>query len=237
MSGPDYPIRGLLRYDRIDERETACRVTMPDGSSSIQELIPYDGPRVDWCAELGIPYMDEPEKLETMATARGFSARGFSCILLDESPTRFPGAWRHRVREITYRAGDHYLLTLSHTGLVIGSVGNIRLGVPGEVDGVEGDFLMAQARLYDSALADRAWNGIMLSLFAMVCPIIARTPTAPVGTGELVEVALGDVGGCPGARITKLLKDTSFGTLEMTTTRVPIDELPPEVQRALGRTS
>ncbi len=234
MSDPVYPVRGLLRYERVDYNERVCRVTLPDGSTSQEELIQYDGPRIDWCAELGIPYMDEPDKLAAMAQARGFGPHGFECVLLDESPTRFASGYRHRIREIAFRRDGSYLLTLSHTGFAIGAVWNIRLGTPGEIDGVEGDYLMALARLYDSVLAARAWQGLVLGIFTTACAVIARPRTAPAGSGELLEVALGDVGGCPNARITKLLTETPAGTLEMTTKRVPIDELPPELRRAIA---
>lgn len=233
MSEPVYPIRSPIRYDRAGDDEKACRVSTPDGSSSSQELIEYDGPRVDWCAELGIPYLEERGKLEAMAATRGFSARGFECVLLDESPTRFAGGWRHRVQEIAFREGGHYFLTLSHTGLVIGSVGSIRLAPPGEVAGVEGACLTARGRLYDSELASRAWTGMLLGIFPAICAVTARQPESPVGTGELIEAALGDVAGCLNARITRLLKETPFGVLDMTTSRVPIAELPADVQRAL----
>ncbi len=197
----ELPYRSPITYEPVGDQ---CRVTTPEGSTPPLELPQWDGQRVDWFAALDLPYMEDGDRLAALAHASGFSARGFDLILLDESPTRFRGAWCHQVRKITFRAGDHDRLTLSHTGLLIGSVGNIRLAAPGEVPAVDGWCLTAQAWLYESELASKAWFGILRRLFTAICAVTARTPEAELGTGELVEVALGDVGGCPNAVITKL---------------------------------
>jgi hypothetical protein len=70
---------------------------------------------------------------------------------------------------------------------------------------VEGDCIIAQAQLFDSLLAEKAFEGLQRGIFTHVCPLILRKPDEPLGTGQLVEVSLttDDYPGCPGARILK----------------------------------
>ena len=70
---------------------------------------------------------------------------------------------------------------------------------------VEGDCIIAQAQLFDSPLAEKAWKALERGIFTHVCPMILRDNREPLGTGMLVEVSLAtdDNPGCPGARILK----------------------------------
>ncbi len=124
-----------------------------------------------------------------------------------------------------------YLFTLGHTGFVIGdcyvltlllkdSVGRAllptTLDLPDFEDLVEGDCIIGQALLYDSALADIAWRGLQQDIFSHACAVLLQEPDDPDGASGLAEIALvSEVeAGCPGARVLKSwlgpLPDTSL---------------------------
>lgn len=142
----------------------------------------------DWLQALCLP--KSWEQLERLAQPNGLSTRALAGVLVDENPTLFPGAWRHRPRQIRLRP-DPYRLTLAHLGYCIGVVHEVRLAHPGEIQNVEGDALLARAQLYASALAEAAWLGIWRGIFVGLCAVLVRPFGTEPGSGELVEIGLG----------------------------------------------
>lgn len=213
---PEYPVKSPIQ---LEQRQAGGwgLAGMPD---AVMEMVEDDEPVRDWLAELGLP--KDWDALERLAQPQGLSARRFRCIVADESPTTFPGGFRLQPAKIWWR--DRLLLTLAHLGFFVGAVEWIYHGLPRaaladqDLMGVlrpgaklflepdepepEGLFIVAQMCLYDSKLADAAWVGIRRGVFGHVCAVLMRVPaTAEPGTGELVEIAIGDRPGCPGARI------------------------------------
>lgn len=195
----------------------------PDGSFTLEgrpdlalEVIEDQG-RVtgrDIESELGLPkYFEE---WELMAKPRGYSSRHIQFICADELPTRFPGHYRFQPRRITLPTTCH--LEFGHRGFVVGTVHPFYLGfdelrelVTGMFDfeipkELHGDYIIGQATLFDSLLADKAWDALRLGIFSHVCPLVLRKIDEPAGTGQLVEVSLvsNDYPGCPGAKIFKM---------------------------------
>jgi hypothetical protein len=70
---------------------------------------------------------------------------------------------------------------------------------------VDGHCLVADAQLYDSRLAETAWDGIERGILSHVCPVVFRQHHEPMGAGQLVEVSLTTdyFPGCRNARILK----------------------------------
>ena len=169
--------------------------------------------------ELALPtYFEEWEILAkpraTYPEASFSSRRMVRFVLADESVTRLQGNPRLQPQRITLPGCCP--LEFAHRGFVVGVVFGFFLGfaesrqdlqhlgieVPATV---EGDCIIAQAELFDSPLADKAWEAIGRGIFTHVCPLILRQDTEPLGTGQLVEVSLttDDYPGCPGARVLK----------------------------------
>lgn len=163
-------------------------------------VVPETGPARDWLAELGLP--KDWAQLEAMAQATRLSPRKFSCIAVDESPTRFPGNWRFRPREIRHGYTGYYL-TFGHLPLVIGHCDPVLKWPAGEIDGAEGGCITAVCQLYDSALAMAAWVGLERGIFQHVSAIVLHAPEDPIGGGTLLELGLTDYPGCPNARVLK----------------------------------
>ncbi len=160
----------------------------------------------DWLAELDLP--KDWGKLEAMAQPKGMSTRRLRFILVDESLTALPGIPRFKPQQWLFFPGEQYRFTLAHLGFVIGSVTNIWRAKPGEFEPgtVEGAAILAEATLYDSALADAAWRGIQQGIFGHACGVVHmwRAPLpdgGEVAKDELLEVALIDRPGCRNARI------------------------------------
>jgi hypothetical protein len=165
-------------------------------------------------AELGLPKFFE--EWEAMAQPRGLSGRRIQFIALDESETRFPGHYRFQPRRITLPNACH--LEFGHRGFLVGIVHPFLLcfdelcALTHSLSGIElpkemkSDYIIADATLFDSPLADKAWDALRLGIFTHVCPLVARMGEEPAGTGQLVEVSLvaGDYPGCPGAKILKM---------------------------------
>ena len=196
----EYPTRSPLQLRQ--QADGAWTVGL-EGVTRVDTIDEQEPPR-DWLAELDLP--KDWSKLEAMARPRGLSARRVRCIIGDESPTCFPGAWRYRPQAWTY--ADDLNVTLGHLSFIVGRVEHVYPGSRDQwaaekqkVDGATGEFVIGEVRLYDSDLADAAWEGIRQGIFGHVCAILVRSTTAPLGTGELLEVALTDRPACPGARI------------------------------------
>lgn len=164
--------------------------------------------------ELGLPtYFEEWAEL---AKPQGLSGRMVRFVLADESVTRFHGNPRLQPTKIALPPTAVCHLEFGHRGFLVGVVSaffpgyldyradlkQIGLEVPSFV---EGDCILAQAQLFASPLADKAWEAIERGIFTHVCPLLLRNDTEPLGTGRLVEVSLttGEYPGCPGARILK----------------------------------
>lgn len=170
----------------------------------------------NWQAELGLPTYHE--EWEAMARIRGLSSRHIRFVLMDESITRLPGNPRLQPQQITLPPSASCSLELGHTGFVVGAVYTFLLGfdelrtqIPSMFgfeppNGLEGDYIIGQAQLFDSLLADKAWEGLQRGIFTHTCPLLFRHTEEPAGTGKLVEVALtpGDYPGCPGAGVLKI---------------------------------
>lgn len=187
-----------------------------------------NGPPRNWLGELGLPA--NHEDLEILARPRGLSARRLSFILLDESPTRFPGQPRLNPEKIGLPPAVQ--LELGHIGYAIGTVDYFvpllqsrKLSASDEpvlLQGIApsatpfspaGSFIVAHARLYDSPLAEAAWRGVGTGVFTHACPIIYRRPGAPADSGTLVEASLvcGDFPGWANARILRRWEEVSGG--------------------------
>lgn len=158
-------------------------------------------PPFDWLAALELP--KDWALLDRLSEYQSFSDRFVRFVLADESPTRFPGAPRLRPRAYRYHPHGMVHLTLEHIGYNIGAVWSIEPGLPDEVPNADGYFLVGSARLYDSALADAAWRGIHSGIFGHVCAVLGRAPQDLFGSGAVLEVAVINRPGCPGARILK----------------------------------
>ena len=164
-------------------------------------------------AELGLPKWFE--EWEAMAKPLGLSNRQIQFVVMDQSETRFPGRYRLQPQGITLPGTCS--LEFGHRGFVVGVVHTFLLGfdelreqIP-TMFGIElpkdleGDYLVGQATLFDSPLADKAWDALRLGIFTHVCPLILRQNHEPLGTGQLVEVSLVD-GGYPGCQHARVLK-------------------------------
>ena len=171
----------------------------------------------DWISELHLPRSSRD--LEALARASGMSARGLQFVLMDESPTRLPGHPRLRPEQITLPTFGCQL-EFGHLGFIIGVVGLFVLRSPKVPSSEEpeqlrsiepfsmpftpdGHFVLAQAWLYNSPLAEAAWLGITRGIFTHVCPVVFRSSDAPADSGTLVQVSLvpGDFPGCANARV------------------------------------
>lgn len=162
--------------------------------------------------ELGLPtYFEE---WDILAKPQGLSWRMVRFILADESVTRFQGNPRLQPRKMVLPKTCN--LEFAHRGFVVGIVSTFFLDftdyredlkhIGAEIPAsVEGDRIIAQAQLFDSPLAEKAWEALERGIFTHVCPMILRDNREPLGTGMLVEVSLAtdDNPGCPGARILK----------------------------------
>ena len=147
-------------------------------------------------AELSLPeYFEEWAQL---AQPRGLSRRQIQFIVMDQSEIRFPNRYRFQPKRVTLPSTCH--LEFGHRGFVVGLVHTFLLGldelraqIPSMFSvelpaDVEGDYIVAQATLLDSPLAEKAWTGLRLGIFSHVCPLVFRKIDEPAGTRQLVEV-------------------------------------------------
>ena len=89
----DLPIKSPLQINlhaRSEPQVSFAEVPL----TGPMDIVPQDGPVRDWLQELGLP--KDWEQLDQLAKPRGFADRFAKIIVVDESPTRFPGAWRFR---------------------------------------------------------------------------------------------------------------------------------------------
>ena len=187
-------------------------VGRPDvGIEVIQDQGRVTGRNIE--AELGLPkYFEE---WEVLAKPRGLSRRQIQFIVMDQSETRFPDRYRFQPQRVTLPSTCH--LEFGHRGFVVGIVHTFLLGfeelrerIPSMFsvelpEEVEGDYIVGQGTLFDSPLAEKAWDALRLGIFTHVCPLVFRKIDEPAGTGQLVELSLvaGDYPGCQNARVLK----------------------------------
>jgi len=165
------------------------------------ETVPHEGPVFDWLEELGLP--KDWVQLDRLAKYTGDSCRMMKFILVDESQTKFPGAWRFKPTEIRFQSSG-YPITLGHLGLIIGRCDLLCLFPAGVIPEAEGACIVGIGTFFDSALATAAWTGIERKIFTHVSGVIARPSTDPPGGGAVIdEVGLTDYPGCTGALILK----------------------------------
>lgn len=159
---------------------------------------------------LGLPHYRED--WERFAAYTGMSSRMVKFVLVDESISRLVGSPRYQPRNITWPASC--ALEFGHRGFLVGMLTSITqcFDLPAEalktlgIDvPIEGACLIGEAQLFNSRLADKAWEAMQRGLFTHVCPLLFRQPQEPLGGGTLVEVSLvsGDYPGCRNARIVK----------------------------------
>lgn len=140
----------------------------------------------------------------------GMSNRWLSFVLVDGSESRLVGNPRYQPQTIAFPPSCP--LEFGHRGFVVGRVSEITrhlnptqndLKAIGVNVPVEGSLLLGQAQLFDSPLADKAWEAIERGIFTHVCPILFREHHEPLGSGSLWEASLitGDYPGCRNARI------------------------------------
>lgn len=194
------------------------RVTLDGLPNVIVETIQEQGTVEgrDWHHELALPtYFEEYEEMALPRSST--NRRRFRFVLMDESATRFQGNPRLQPHRVLLPFPMRCPLTLSHTGFIVGSVYSFllvseedkvalkSLGIE-PPDFTEGKWILSEAELFDSPLADKAWQGLQQQIFTHTCPVLFRKPDEPTGGGELVEVALtpGDYPGCPRARVLKM---------------------------------
>jgi hypothetical protein len=169
----------------------------------------------NWQQELRLPTYHE--EWETMARPRSLtSGRRIQFVLMDESVTRLTGNPRLQPQNIMLPYPMRVPLTLSHTGFVVGTVYSFlliseqdrealkRLCID-QPDFTEGQWILSEAELFDSSLADTTWRGLQAQIFTHTCSLLSTQPGEPIGAGELIEVALttGDYPGCQNARVLK----------------------------------
>ncbi|QOJ34051.1 MAG: hypothetical protein HRU82_03400 [Nitrospira sp.] len=152
------------------------------------------------------------EQWQALAHATGMSSRMVRFILADESVSRLSGNPRYQPRNITWPASCG--LEFGHRGFLVGMLTSISqcfdlsaeaLKTIGVDVPVEGACLVGEAQLFNSRLADKAWEAIQRGIFTHVCPLLYQQPNEPLGAGKLVEVSLvtGELPGCQNARILK----------------------------------
>ena len=172
--------------------------------------------RRDWQQELGLPFFHE--EWEPMARPRCLtSGRRVRFVLMDESMTRFSGHPRLQSQHVMLPYPMKCPLTLSHTGFVVGTIDSFLLmsdqhrealkgfGIDSSAF-TEGQWLLSEAELFSSALANAAWQGLQEQIFTHTCPVLFTRPGQPIGASELIGVALtpGDFPGCQNARVLKM---------------------------------
>jgi hypothetical protein len=167
------------------------------------ESIVETGPVRDWLSELGLPH--DRDALDRLAMAHGFSHKHVRFIAADESETNFPGRYRLLPRRIAFTT-DGIPLGL-HLGYFIGQVFNLRLAQPGEIPSAHGDCLIGEGLLYDSRLAEAAWQGLHRGIFSHACAVLLQPPGTPQGTGGILHIDLTDEPGCPGALVLKFWEE------------------------------
>ena len=169
----------------------------------------------NWQQELGLPAYHE--EWEAMARPQSLtSGRRIRFVLMDESVTRLQGNPRLQPQHIMLPYPMRCPLTLSHTGFVVGTVYSFLLiseqdrealkglGID-QPDFTEGQWILSEAELFGSSLADKAWQGLQEQIFTHTCPVLFTNSGEPIGGGQLIEVALtpGDYPGCQNARVLK----------------------------------
>ena len=170
----------------------------------------------NWQQELRLPTCHE--EWEVMARPHSLtSGRRIQFVLMDESETRLQGNSRLQPHHVMIPYPMRCPLTLSHTGFVVGTVSSFLLiseqdrealkglGID-QPDFTEGQWILSEAELFSSALADTAWQGLREQIFTHTCPVLLSKRGEPIGGGELIEVALtpGDFPGCEGAKILRM---------------------------------
>lgn len=177
-------------------------MTLPDFPNVALSTVEGQGSVLgrDWAKELDLPvYWEEWEALAKPRSDKHHGTLTF--ILMDEAPTRLPGHPRMDPRQITLPTACP--LELGHQGFIIGFVHSYLFGAVPRPANVQGTYIIGHATFFDSALADKAIEGITQGVFTHVCPVVWAPPGVPIGTGQLAQVSLvpGDFPGCPNARI------------------------------------
>jgi hypothetical protein len=163
--------------------------------------------------ELNLPHWFE--EWEILAKPRGLSRRHVQFVLMDEAETRFKEHYQLQPQQVVLPTTCY--LEFAHRGFIVGIVNIFLLGfdemraqIPSLFGielpkNLEGDYIIAQATLFDSPLAEKAWEALERKIFTHVCPAIYREPHEPAGTGKLIEISLtsDDYPGCPNARVLK----------------------------------
>lgn len=164
----------------------------------------------NWQDELRLPTYQE--EWEAMAQVRGMSGRHVRFLCMDQSESRLPG--HPRLNPKTVVLPEHGCpFELGHTGFVIGTVyafitgfDDLRTEIPSLFGFAlpfepEGDFIIGQAVLFDSDLANASWEGLQKEILTHVCPMTWRADAE--GAEHLVQVTLtpGDYPGCPNSQI------------------------------------
>lgn len=155
---------------------------------------------------LGLPTYQE--EWDALALATGLSGRFARFVGADQSPTKQVGHYPLRPAQIRLQPAK-YPLTWGHRGYVIGLCFPVVLHPKdahvNRPEFVEGDCIIGVAELFDSKLADRAWEGLARKIFTHSCAVLSQRPEDPNGAGDLIEIALVSEGeaACHGARVLK----------------------------------
>lgn len=152
----------------------------------------------NWQDELGLPKYQE--EWEALAQVRGMSGRHIRFVLMDESPLRLPGHPRFDPTAVILP--DHCCpFELGHSGFVVGVVYGFLVAPVALPFEPTGSYIMGYARLFDSALADAAWEGLCQGIFGHVCENTWRADVHEPWRVVQVTLTPGDYAGCPGTKI------------------------------------
>ncbi len=111
------------------------------------------------------------------------SGRRIRFVLMDESVTRLKGNPRLQPHHVLLPYPMHCPLTLSHTGYIVGTVYSFLLisqqdrealqgmGIKNP-DCTEGQWILSEAGLCSSPLADKTWQGLQEQIFTHTCPVL-----------------------------------------------------------------
>ena len=131
------------------------------------------------------PRMLDLAALQALAIATGEHpavSRRFRFVLIDEM--EIEGGWRFDLRmDESQTRGVKLPLVFSNSGLPIGLVEAVAPKPPGAVPGTVGACLVAEARLFDSVLADLAWTALHEGVFGGICAEL-DTEETPAEAGD-----------------------------------------------------
>lgn len=163
-------------------------------------------PGRSWRKELDLPKDRESLEalagMEILAGGNGLSSRYIRFVLMDQSTPETRDA--PQLQPEAVRVPHTCPLELGHSNLPVGFVYAFIFGYASTVreiptmcgfeipENLTGDFIIGQARFFESALARKAWQGIMQGTFTHVChsTICPALQNLPMEERSVIEVSL-----------------------------------------------